>query len=452
MKQAGHIIRWGVLALLLSGCGNRDRVPRGELFVMSEPSGAVVEVNGEMLGTTPLQDSRVPSGRLLVSIRMEGYETEWRTVNLATDSRQVLEVKLRPQSGLVVINSLPQGATVHLGNVQVGTTPVTLYDLERGSYNARLELEGHDSNEISFTVRDRVPRALNVDLVSNSGRLLVESEPPGARVFVDGRSEGETPLSLDRVPRGRREVELRLTGFQTYRRSLTVEAGDTSRVDAELDPIPGRLRVTTSPSGSRVFVNDRMRGEAPLEVEGLAPGQYTLRVEQRGHESASRLINIEAGEELVESFELERNSGTLQLVTRPAGVSVSIDGEFIGVTEPARDGSDVVSRPMVIDMLSQGSHTLQLVREGYAFETKRFFITRDEVTALDETLERQFIPNVLVRTGPGRDEVITAVLERRHPNGDLDLEIRRGVFRTMPAGSYLSVEPLREEEDIEDLE
>jgi hypothetical protein len=102
----------------------------------------------------------------------------------------------------------------------------------------------------------------------------------------------------------------------------------------------------------------------------------------------------------------------------------------------------------MIDMLSQGSHTLQLVREGYSFETKRFFITKDQITALEETLERKFIPNVVLRIGNGPDDAITGVLQRRFPNGDVELEIRKGVFRTFQFGTYQSVEPLKQEEEV----
>ena len=122
----------------------------------------------------------------------------------------------------------------------------------------------------------------------------------------------------------------------------------------------------------------------------------------------------------------------------------------MGKTIPGSDASDVVSRPLMIEMLSQGSHTLQLVREGYTFETKRFFITKDQITALEETLERKFIPNVLLRIGTGKDDVITGVLQRRHINGDVELETRKGVFRTFPAGSFFALEPLKQEEEIED--
>lgn len=437
-----------LLVLASTACSQRDQGPTGELFVMTQPSDAVVEANGNILGTTPLQNSSIPTGDVLVTIRKEGYQTEWRSLSLATGERRVLELNLRPVRGLVLINSIPSGANVSLGEVTTGTTPLVLHDLHRGTHRARLVMSGFDDREIEFTVDDRVPQAINVDMISNSGTLVVQSTPPGATVFVDGRNEGVTPLSIDRVAQGSRDVSLQFPGYRPYRRNVSIQAADTSRVDVELLPIPGGLRVVTVPRNARVYINGEFEGEAPIELDELSPGTHSIRVASRGHADESRTVEISRGQQRVEEFQLERNSGTLQIVTRPAGVNVNINGEYMGTTQPGSDASDVVSRPLLIDMLSQGSHTLQLVREGYEFENKRFFITKDEVTALDESLERQFIPNVLIRIGAGRDDVITGVLERRHPNGDLQIEIRKGVFRTIPNGSYISIDPLKQEEEV----
>lgn len=439
---------FSLMILLGAGCNQQDSVPMGELVVMTEPGDAVVEVNGDILGTTPLS-ANVPAGKLLIKIRKEGYETEWRTLYLAAGDRQIPEVKLRPLHGLVVINSTPQGAAVSLGDVFAGNTPLTLHSINRGTHRARLVLSGFDDKEIEFEVRDRIPQALNVNLDSNAGTLVIYSNPSGATVFVDGRNEGVTPLSLDQIGRGEREISLQLAGHEPYRSRVRISPVNISRVDATLTPLPGGLSVVSIPNGARVYVDGTFQGEAPVNLRDIEPGAHNVRVELRGHAMESRTVQVGKGENVIEEFQLERNSGTLQIITRPAGVSVNIDGEFLGKTLPGSDGSDVVSRPLMIDMLSQGSHTLQLVREGYTFETKRFFITKDQITALEETLERKFIPNVILRVGDGPDDVITGVLQRRHINGDVELEVRKGIFRTFPLGTYISMEPLQQEEDVD---
>ena len=447
MRNRISLFLLGLTGLLLTGCFQKD-VPSGELFVMTQPRDAVVEVNGEVLGTTPLQ-AEVPSGKLLMRIRKEGFHEEWETLNLATGQRLVEEIVLEPMKGLVLIRSTPSGASVSIGEVSAGTTPLALHDIGRGSHRARLQLDGFDEKEIQFTVTDRVPKALDVDMVSNSGVLVVQTTPSGATVFVDGRNEGTTPLSLDRIGRGERDITIQMAGFEPERRNVIIEPSATARVEFDLTPLPGGLSVITTPENANVYINGELQGEAPVNMTKIEPGTHLVRVEARGHAEQSRTIEIDRGERKLEEFRLERNSGTLQLVTRPANVRVSINGEYMGTTQRGTDGSDVISSPLQINLLSQGAHTLQLDREGYTFANKRFFIRQDEVTALDERLERQFIPNVLVRIGDGPDEVITGVLIRRYNNGSVELEIHKGVFRTFTRSEYISIDPLEQEETLE---
>jgi|GEM_PF-291183 len=433
-----------LLALLIAGGCDRPReIPTGELFVMTTPPGAVVEINGEVAGPTPLQTSEVPVGDVLLTVRKQGFRSEYLSLRMSEGGRVVRELTLQPLEGLVLIRSTPPGAAVTVDDELRGNTPLPLHNLDLGPHRAQLALPGYNNREVAFDVEGRTPTSIEVDMISNSGSLVVHSEPSGATLFVDGRNRGATPASIERLQEGQRDVTLEMAGYQPYRGAVEILPGETARLDASLDPLPARLRVVTRPAGARVYLNEEPKGDAPVNLEGLAPGAYSLRVEMRGHADISRTVSLDLGEKAVEEFELQRNSGTLQIITRPAGVRVNIDGEYMGTTQAGQDRGGAISAPLEINLISKGPHTLQLVREGYSFQNKRFFIRENEVTTLDESLERKFIPNVLVRTGSGKNDTIEASLVRRHPNGDLELEIRKGVFRTMSPSEYVSVEPLK---------
>jgi hypothetical protein len=56
----------------------------------------------------------------------------------------------------------------------------------------------------------------------------------------------------------------------------------------------------------------------------------------------------------------------------------------------------------------------------------------------------------MLRIGDGPDEVITGVLIRRYENGSVELEIRKGIFRTFKRSEYISIRPLEQEETLEE--
>ncbi|MDW8016651.1 MAG: DUF4384 domain-containing protein, partial [Thermus sp.] len=85
--------------------------------------------------------------------------------------------------------------------------------------------------------------------------LAVDSRPQGAEVYLDGRLQGRTPLTLSVNP-GRHEVEVRLSGYQPYRVAVNPAPGERVQVFAPLVPEPrqGTLALASTPSGAEVYL------------------------------------------------------------------------------------------------------------------------------------------------------------------------------------------------------
>ncbi len=90
---------------------------------------------------------------------------------------------------------------------------------------------------------------------SGERRLELISGPPGARVFVDGRELGVTPLTLERPfqRRRRRRVVFRLAGHRTARVRIAPETLDWQRAGShERATLSVRLRPRQRPPAGRV--------------------------------------------------------------------------------------------------------------------------------------------------------------------------------------------------------
>jgi hypothetical protein len=73
--------------------------------------------------------------------------------------------------------------------------------------------------------------------VAETGTLLVESRPPGATVFMDGRAVGRTPLNVPDVKAGDHGVRLELAGHRQWTTSIKVVGGTPNRIGASLEKI-----------------------------------------------------------------------------------------------------------------------------------------------------------------------------------------------------------------------
>jgi hypothetical protein len=67
------------------------------------------------------------------------------------------------------------------------------------------------------------------------GPLAIESRPPGASVFLNGKLIGKTPLMLSDVTAGSHAIRLELEGYRRWTSAIRVVAGEKNRVTASLE-------------------------------------------------------------------------------------------------------------------------------------------------------------------------------------------------------------------------
>ena len=140
-----------------------------------------------------------------------------------------------------------------------GRTPVTVRDIAPGTHLVRLVRDGYGAEERRVLVSASTPsqsvtlrlsptapsrraaetaRAAAVAPATRErgvGTLTVESKPSGARVFVDSRLVGATPLSLSEMAAGEHTVRFELDGYRRWSSSIRIAAGELRRVAASLE-------------------------------------------------------------------------------------------------------------------------------------------------------------------------------------------------------------------------
>ena len=124
--------------------------------------------------------------------------------------------------------------------------------------------------------------------------LEIMSVPEGATVTLGGRElPGVTPITVEDVQPGQTlQVEVRLRGYEPHSEELPVEEGENRRV-LLLNPVRVTLHVETTPSGAQVYVDNVLRGSAPLDIPGLTAGQrISLRSVAPGRQAVTRDLTI----------------------------------------------------------------------------------------------------------------------------------------------------------------
>ena len=108
--------------------------------------------------------------------------------------------------GTIAVDSMPRGSEVLIDGAARGVTPLTL-TLKPGNYVLELRRNAVTRRfPIAVTPGAQLSQELDWSTVKATGTLAISSTPSQAKVTVDGKERGVTPLTLSDVPVGMRRV------------------------------------------------------------------------------------------------------------------------------------------------------------------------------------------------------------------------------------------------------
>jgi hypothetical protein len=199
--------------------------------------------------------------------------------------------------------------------------------------------------------------------VPPTGMLVVNTNPDGVQVFIDGRKRGMTPLTLE-LPTGDHKLEL-TQGDQTRAIPVKITQGGQVSQFVELPAVTaadGKLNIRTDPPGATVTIDGQRRGVSPLLIEGLTPGTHVVGL-QNTLSSVTEQVTIQAG----------ATASLVVPLSAPQGIPVS---GWVSVNSPVEmqlfeDGRLVGSSRSDRVMMSVGDHSLQLVNEALGYRLSR---------------------------------------------------------------------------------
>jgi hypothetical protein len=167
--------------------------------------------------------------------------------------------------------------------------------------------------------------AVTAAATATTGRIEIETQPAGARVLLDGKPAGDSPLSLDAVAAGRHSITLVSTSG-SIKRTIRVEAGRTTKLDI---PIFSGWVGIFAPFVVEVSEGGKVIGTTEESRLMLTPGRHELTLVNRelGYRG-SRTVDIEPGE--VRSLTLDPR-GAVNFNASP-WAEVWIDGRKVGDT------------------------------------------------------------------------------------------------------------------------
>ena len=232
-----------------------ERIDTGSLEVKTNPQGASIYLDASSVGVSPVKIPGVPVGSHSLTITRDGYSTLSKGVIIEKDKAALVNEILIEQTGNLKVTSAPvQPARVLVDEQAKGETPLDVQGLKIGSHKVRVMHPDYEVFAGDFQVFYQQTTNVEAKLVGKPGKILVTSTPPGAGVYLDGRSKGETTLSLE-VPPGEHEIKIKKESFEDQSKDISVLPNKPYSLDFVLTSIA--VAVKSAPKKKVSVENER---------------------------------------------------------------------------------------------------------------------------------------------------------------------------------------------------
>ncbi len=312
-----------------------ERLP-GLISLTAEPElAAEVRVDGELIGTTPIDDAEITTGRHQIEFSAERYLAEVQEFEvIGGGERQALAVDLTPNWAPITLTSDPPGAEVIIDGTAFGQTPLVA-EIGAGERIVELRLSGYNAwADVVSVFADQPQELPTIELSEADGRVELITSPAGAAVSINGEYRGQTPITLSLAPGRAHQLTLAKAGFDSIEQELSVAADSGRTITLEMTARMGTVEVLSEPAGAEIWIDGEPSGVTPRELT-LSALPHDLELRLDGYAGYAEEISPRPGFPLyVEATLAELNavtgSGYPRIVETSLGqqLTLVLPGEF----------------------------------------------------------------------------------------------------------------------------
>jgi hypothetical protein len=214
------------------------------LQVNSSPANAEVYVDGVKKGLTPIEISDLIIGKHFIEVTMGNY-SKWTKeideideINFSNGNTVALDVSLSPSTASITINTVPDSAKVIINGVEKGVTPFIMNNVEPGNYQIKVIKDGYTPYAEGLVIAkgDNIKRDLA--LTKANTFLMIDSNPEGATVFINGENRGVTPYAEANLSPGTYSLRIVKDGYLEFSTEIEVLQDKTSDYSFPLLKLP----------------------------------------------------------------------------------------------------------------------------------------------------------------------------------------------------------------------
>ena len=237
------------------------------------------------------------------------------------------------------------------------------------------------SNLLSYMVRPITPPPPPPP--TYYGRIIVTSQPQGAKVYLDNVYKGVTPLNLDRVTSGQHHIKLVMAGYQDWSNYVSFSPSRTTTVSADLIPLAvyGSISIYCNQGNAKIYLDGNYQkttsANKSVELKNVKQGYHELLITKDGYQDWISTIMVATNQTYMVSAYLvpEINyNGSIAVYCNISGAKIFINGTYKVAT--------LSSQPKILEEIKEGEYEITLIMDGYRTWVEDIWVYAGETTSL----------------------------------------------------------------------
>ncbi len=412
------------------------------LSVHIEPPGASILLDGKPPQAPPNKFTHIPFGTHQLTATLDNYEPVKQDIQVHEGMTPQISIQLKPRQDIAAlsIQSDPPGASILLDGKPPQAPSNTFTHVPFGTHQLTATLDNYEPVNQDIEVRRGMTPQIHLQLKPSQdiAALSVQSEPPGARILMDGKAPQGPSNTFTHVPFGTHQLTATLDNYEPLKQDIEVRRGMTPQVRLQMKPTQeiAALTIQSDPDGATILLNGKPPQAPPNTFTHVPFGTHQLTATLDDYEPLRQDLEVRRGMTPQIRLQLKpiQEIAALSIQGEPDGATILLDGK------PPRAGSNTFTH------VPFGTHQLSATLDGY------------EPIKQDIDVRRGMTPQIRLQLKPTQE--MAALSIQSDPDGASVLldgkpsEAPLNTFTHVPFGTHQitatldNYEPLKQDIDV----
>lgn len=182
----------------------------------------------------------------------------------------------------ISVITYPDGAYISLnGTVMSSVTPYKNPRIHSGTYTITVSKEFYQTVTQEITISANENRIVEITMPIDAANIIFKADE-NTKVFVDNEllaTGGWTGM----LTAGVYTVRYEKSGYKPATKTIVVKPGEDAVYELNPTKLVGEANVTSNPSKTKIYIDGKKVGKAPMVVKDLSVGSHNIRLQKRKH-------------------------------------------------------------------------------------------------------------------------------------------------------------------------